>query len=218
MSSHNELMQELKEKYPESNIFEIIEMLDRKDFIPGLNSIDAYNDKPVSIGSLQNSLSPSMVIEFCEMLNLKQGLTVLEIGMGSGYMTACVYRKISPGKIITIERIKDICVLGKYNLKKKFPQEIENKDIRIFWENGLLAEKKFPKDYFDRIYFTGAVEKNKINLDEFIKLLKEQGILIYPSTDKNIYCYTKSNRNKPFLIEKKETKYPFDVLKGGKNN
>jgi len=189
MSSHAELIEKLKSKYPNNPIFELVELVDRKDFIPGLNSIDAYEDRPVSIGEFQNSLSPSIIVEMCELLDLREGQVVLEIGMGSGYMTSCVYRKITLGRIITIERIKTLCSLGQQNLKKKYKNSFEEKKIRVFWEDGLTAHTKFPENYFDRIYFTCSIDLHKFNLDGFVKLLKPEGILVFPA-DKNIlYSY-----------------------------
>ena len=208
-----ELIQELQTKFPNNNFLELFEILDRQDFIPGVNSINVYQDKPISIGEFQHSLPPSLIIEILNMLNLKQGLNVLEIGSGSGYMTACVYKKIIPGKIITIDRIKNLCSLSKKNLTQKFPNAINDKNIRIFWENGLQSPDKFISESFDRIYLTFDVE-NKLNLEGFINLLKKEGILVFIQNNK-LKSYTKSNRNKAFLIEEKEIKFKIDP---GKNN
>jgi protein-L-isoaspartate(D-aspartate) O-methyltransferase len=190
--------------------------MDRRDFLPGLNTIDAYHDKPISIGEFQNSLAPSAVVRLCDMLNLQPNLRVLEIGLGSGYMAACVYKRIIPGKLFTIERLKKLCVLGKHNLTKKFPHALQEKNIRIFWENGLLAWQKFPESTFDRIYFTVAVDLHNFNLEGFIRLLVSEGILVFPAKDGKIYSYTKSKRGKPFLIEEVEEKLFFDEVKSGK--
>lgn len=214
---HKELIEELKHKFPHSSLLEIFEIIDRKDFLPGLNQLDAYEDRPISIGHFQNSLSPSTVITLCEKLNLAQGQDILEIGTGSGYLTAHVYKKINPGKIITIERNKKLCGLAKLNLRKKFPKAIEEKNIRIFWENGLLAWEKFPEASFDRIYLTGIVDKHTFHLNEFCQLLKENGILLFPSDDKKIHIYTVSQKKKPFFIEEIDfNDMIFDHLKNGK--
>jgi len=210
----NELVRILKEKYPNNNSLELFEILDRQDFIPGTHASHAYENKNISIGHFQHSLAPEIIIEFLNLLNLKSNDNTLEIGSGSGYLTACVYKKIIPGNIITIERIKELCSLTKKNLTKKFPKAIENKKIRIFWENGLLSPNKFLSETFDKIYITFDTD-DKLNLDNFINLLKKEGIIVFVSKNK-IYSYTKGGRGKPFLIEEKEIKFKIDPGKSGK--
>lgn len=213
--SKQELIKNLQEKFPEFHLFNLFEILDRRDFLPGANAIDADLDKPISIGEFQHSLEPSAIIEILNELNLSENDTVLEIGTGSGYLTACVFKQITPGNLVTIERIKNLCALAKQNLKNKFPEAIENKNIRIVWENGLQSPNKFPENSFDKIYLTFDAEKS-FDLDGFIKILKPEGIIVFYQ-NKMLKSYTKSARNKPFLIQEKEVPYKFDKPKRGKS-
>ena len=210
-----ELIKSLKEKYPDFNQLNIFELLDRKDFLPGANAIDSDKDSPISIGEFQYSLQPSAIIEILEQLKITENDQVLEIGTGSGYLTACIFKQIQSGNIITIERIKHLCSLAKQNLSKKFPQEIEEKRIRFVWENGLQSPNKFPINSFDKIVLTFDVEKT-FDLEGFIKILRPEGIIVFYQ-NKQLKSYTKSNRNKPFLILEKEVSYTFGKLKRGKN-
>ena len=48
----------------------------------------AYDDIPLPIGYGQTISAPHMVAIMCELLDLKEGLKVLDIGGGSGYHAA----------------------------------------------------------------------------------------------------------------------------------
>ena len=64
----------------------------------------AYEDKPFPIGSGQTISQPYTVAFQTELLDIKQGDKVLEIGTGSGYQ-ACVLAELG-AKVFTVERDK----------------------------------------------------------------------------------------------------------------
>ena len=64
----------------------------------------AYEDKPFPIGSGQTISQPYTVAFQTELLNVKPGAKVLEIGTGSGYQ-ACVLEAIG-AQVYSIERQK----------------------------------------------------------------------------------------------------------------
>lgn len=217
-----ELCNLLREKYPNSNIFDIFSMLDRRDFLPGANTIDAYSDKQVSIGCFQHSLAPSTIIEMLQFLKLEDNQNILEIGTGSGYLTACMYKQGSPNQIITIERDKRLCGLAKHNLKEKLSSAIEQKRIRIFWENGLHASENLPKYSFDRIVFTCATDIKKIKHFNFQDLLANNGTLVFPVAINNnkskLVSYALDENNELILSEEKEIPHHFDEIKSGREH
>jgi protein-L-isoaspartate(D-aspartate) O-methyltransferase len=57
-------------------------------FIPIENRSRAYGDFPVSVGEGQTISQPYIVALMTQLLNLKPGMKVLEIGTGSGYQAA----------------------------------------------------------------------------------------------------------------------------------
>ncbi|RLI88994.1 MAG: protein-L-isoaspartate O-methyltransferase, partial [Archaeoglobales archaeon] len=59
-------------------------------FVPYQYRKEAYIDTPLPIGSGQTISAPHMVAMMCELLNLKRGEKVLEVGGGSGYHAAVV--------------------------------------------------------------------------------------------------------------------------------
>jgi protein-L-isoaspartate(D-aspartate) O-methyltransferase len=62
--------------------------LQRHRFIPQDNRDLAYQDGPVSIGEGQTISQPYLVALMSQELQLRSGMSVLEVGTGSGYQTA----------------------------------------------------------------------------------------------------------------------------------
>src|SRR6202171_1706360 len=60
----------------------------RELFVPAAQAEVAYEDIPLEIGPLATISAPSMVAEMLSVLRLRPGLSVLEIGAGSGYAAA----------------------------------------------------------------------------------------------------------------------------------
>ena len=51
--------------------------------------------------------------------NLFEGAKVLDVGSGSGYLSACFARLVGrAGKVIAVEHIPELCKLGKENVKR----------------------------------------------------------------------------------------------------
>src|SRR5438270_3180862 len=60
----------------------------RHEFVPPLLRPDSYADMPLPIGSGQTISQPYIVAAMLEALQVRESDRVLEIGVGSGYMTA----------------------------------------------------------------------------------------------------------------------------------
>lgn len=76
----------------------------------------AYDDYPMPIGRGQTVSQPYMVALMCELLGLKGGERVLEIGTGSGYATA-VLAELG-AEVHTVEFYPDLAELAKGKLAK----------------------------------------------------------------------------------------------------
>ncbi len=60
----------------------------REEFLPSYLRLYAYEDTPLEIMYGQTISAPHMVAMMCELLDLRPGLRVLEVGTGTGYHAA----------------------------------------------------------------------------------------------------------------------------------
>ncbi len=99
-------------------------MVPRELFLPNHLVRDAYIDTPLPIGEGQTISAIHMCLIYLELLDLKEGLKVLEIGGGSGYHAALVAEVVSPtehppsGHVFTVERKPSLVEFAKENLEK----------------------------------------------------------------------------------------------------
>ncbi|MFH1854935.1 MAG: protein-L-isoaspartate O-methyltransferase [bacterium] len=175
MKDNNDLVQRLKLhglliSKPVRRAFKSI---DRKDFVRESLISSAYLDIPLPIGSGQTISQPSTVAIMLELLELKRGQKILDIGYGSGYTTALLAAAIGSGKVIAIELKKDLAKwgqknIGKYNFIKKGLVQATSGD----GYKGLPEEAPF-----DRILVSAEAEEIPVALKNQLKI---GGILIVP--------------------------------------
>ena len=103
-----------------------------------------------------------------QKFQLKSNEKILEIGTGSGYLTA-IFSRLSR-KVYTIEKFKTLYILANNNFKK-----LKLTNIKSKCEDGLNGwEEEAP---FDKIFISFVV--NEIN-DNLIKQTNFNGKFIYP--------------------------------------
>lgn len=128
----------------------------------------AYEDKPFPIGSGQTISQPYTVAFQTELLDIKVGEKVLEIGTGSGYQ-ATILAELG-AKVFTIERQKKL-----YQKTKSFLPTIGYRQIKCFYGDGYKGLPAFAP--FDKIIITAAAP----DIPEALSgQLKTGGIFIIP--------------------------------------
>jgi protein-L-isoaspartate(D-aspartate) O-methyltransferase len=85
---------------------EAIARVPRHEFVPEPFKPHAYENRPLAIGSGQTISQPFIVALMTELLRLKPGDRVLEIGTGSGYQTAVLAELTQ--HVYTIEIIPEL--------------------------------------------------------------------------------------------------------------
>ncbi|MFP3294596.1 MAG: protein-L-isoaspartate O-methyltransferase [Caldisphaera sp.] len=146
--------------------------VDRSIFVPQKYINESYEDKPLPIGYGQTISAPSIVAYMTELLELREGDKVLEIGTGSGYQTAILsYIVKEKGLIISIERIKELSEIAYKNLEKLGL----HKNVKLIVGDGSIGYEN-DKPY-DRILITAASPK----IPNFVyDQLKNGGIAVMP--------------------------------------
>jgi len=162
----------LKEKGIENEeVLRAIEAVPRHLFLNSSFIERAYEDIAFPIGAGQTISRPHTVAFQTELLELKKGEKVLEIGTGSGYQTSVL---LEMGvKVFTIERQKTL-----FDLTKTFLPSI-GYNPKFFYGDGYKGLPIFAP--FDKIIITAGAP---IVPDALLDQLKVGGIMIIPLGDK----------------------------------
>jgi protein-L-isoaspartate(D-aspartate) O-methyltransferase len=83
-------------------VLEAMLRVPRHEFVPGSYRAQTYEDHPLPIGNSQTISQPYIVAVMLESLQLKPSDKVLEVGTGSGYVTALLAELA--GEVFSIER------------------------------------------------------------------------------------------------------------------
>lgn len=75
----------------------------RHEFVPESKRNQAYTDSPLPIGHGQTISAPHMVAIMTELLDLADGMNVLEIGTGCGYHAAVTAECVGAENVYSIE-------------------------------------------------------------------------------------------------------------------
>ncbi|MFZ4739951.1 MAG: protein-L-isoaspartate(D-aspartate) O-methyltransferase [Bacteroidales bacterium] len=163
-----QLIATIKEKgIKDDNVLAAIEKIPRHFFLDSSFIEFAYQDKAFPIGNGQTISQPYTVAFQSELLKIKRGEKVLEVGTGSGYQ-ACVLLELG-AKVFTIERQKPL-----YQRTKAFLPTI-GYNPRMFYGDGYAGLPAYSP--FDKIIVTAGAP---FIPEALIQQLKVGGILIVP--------------------------------------
>lgn len=165
------LIQQLREKgIRDEEVLRSMEHVPRHYFLSSAFLEFAYENRAFSIGAGQTISHPSTVARQTELLQLKRGEKVLEIGTGSGYQT-CVLCEIG-ARVWSIERQKEL-----FDTATPLIQSLGYRP-QLFFGDGYKGKPAFAP--FDKILVTcGAPEIPQ----ELLKQLKVGGRLVIPVGD-----------------------------------
>lgn len=102
-----------------SKVAEVMEAVDRGLFVPPGGS--PYFDSPMPIGYNATISAPHMHAACLELLekNLQPGMRALDVGSGTGYLTACFALMVgSEGRAVGVEHIPELVDTSIENIKK----------------------------------------------------------------------------------------------------
>lgn len=121
----------------------------RERFVPDAYRSLAFAETEIPIGHGEFMLTPAMEGRIVQALEIEAGASVLEVGTGTGFLTACL---ASLGAQVTsIDIYGDFLSLARSNLESLGIGEVE------FLE--LDATVSLPERSFDAIAVTGSLER-----------------------------------------------------------
>ena len=160
----------------------------REEFLPSYLRLYAYEDTPLEIMYGQTISAPHMVAMMCELLDLKPGLRVLEVGTGTGYHAAvCAEAMERRGVVYTIEYYPGLALYAVQNLAKLGYLDV----VHVFIGDGSKGLPRYAP--FDRILVTAAAPKIPPKLFE---QLSSDGIMVIPIEERLtqvLYVVTKED-------------------------
>jgi len=152
----------------DQRLLQVMATLPRHLFVPEEMRSSAYQDRPLPIGAGQTISQPYIVAFMTELLELKGGERVLEIGTGSGYQAAVLAALVE--EVFSVEIRAELSARAERTLKQL---GIQNVKLRV--GNGFYGWAEGAP--FDAIMVTAAAPKIPSPL---WNQLREGGVLIMP--------------------------------------
>jgi len=173
IARYNMIHQQIRPfKISDNNVVKVLETVNRLDFVPEAYRAQAYFDTTTPLACGQCMLEPKGDASILQTLSIKPTDKILEIGTGSGYLTACL---AAQGQhVFSIELHQTLTEIAQKNLDA---QNIQN--ITLSTEDALKTWND--DEQYDVIAFTGSTQ---IIDDNWKTRLKQDGrLLIFVGTE-----------------------------------
>ena len=133
----------------DARVLELLEKTHREDFVPVRYRKMAFTDTAIPLGHDQNMMKPVVEGRLLQALELKPDETVLEVGTGSGFITACLAQLAK--HVVSVDIIEQFTREAEARLKEKdiLNVELETGDVMTGWQ---------PEQAHDVLVVTGSVE------------------------------------------------------------
>ena len=149
----------------DQEILDLLFEIRREEFVPLESRSLAFVDMEIPIGYGQVMLAPKLEARMVQELTLQPSDKVLEIGTGSGYMTALLARRVA--SVDTVEIIPELSTFAARNLSA---HSIHN--VKLYVGDGAKGWNGGP---YDAIVLTGSTP---ILSPAFFDILKPGGRLL----------------------------------------
>ena len=151
------------------DILKIIQEIPRELFVPEQYKKIAFSDLEVPLAYGQCMMAPKVEARMLQTLQIQANDEILEIGTGSGFVTACLAKL---GKHVdTIEYYEDLSTQAQSILNQK---QISN----INFQTGDVLNENFVKSHINKQYDVIAVTASMpVYCDMFEDFLTENGRL-----------------------------------------
>ena len=117
-------------------VLEVMQRLPRHDFVPTAFRNLAYADMQLPLGSDQVMLEPKIEARLLQALDPQPNENVLEIGTGTGFLTACLGEMAA--EVTSVDLYSGFTQLASSNLKQAGIENVylETGDAALGWNDG----------------------------------------------------------------------------------
>jgi protein-L-isoaspartate(D-aspartate) O-methyltransferase len=133
----------------DERVLELLETTHREDFVPVQYRKMAFADIAIPLDHDQNMMKPVVEGRLLQALELKPDETVLEIGTGSGFITACLAQMAK--QVVSVDIYEQFTTEARAKLQEKDIDnvELETGDVMTGWQ---------PEQAHDVLVVTGSVQ------------------------------------------------------------
>ena len=144
-------------------ILSVVAQINREDFVPSAYRKLAFADAQLPIGHEQVMLEPKLQARIVQDLQIKPTDTVLEIGTGTGYMTALLARCAK--HVVSVDIFADFTQKAAKNLENAGIINIE-----LLTQDASTATAEVLKNKYDVIVVTAALPAKAKYLEKQLTL------------------------------------------------
>jgi len=132
----------------DSRVLEVMETIHREDFVPVKYRKLAFADLSIPLVGGQVMMKPTVEGRMLQAVNIGDDDTVLEIGTGSGFITACLAALAK--RVVTVEISDELHQTAKIRLEENKIDNVElfQGDVMSGWQ---------PEQAHDVVVVTGSV-------------------------------------------------------------
>lgn len=131
----------------ELELLQLFDLVPRHLFLPEGVWNRAYEDAPVPIGFGQTASQPSLQAKYIELLDPRPDDVVLELGTGSGYLTALLAQRVE--RVYSVERVRELSTRARTVL-----DQLEVRNVALQVGDGTIGWRKYAP--FDVIVVSAA--------------------------------------------------------------
>ncbi len=155
-------------------ILRLFDEVPRHRFVPEGVAHRAYEDAPIPIGYGQTASQPSLQAYYLQLLDLTGDERILEVGTGSGYLTALLAH--AGDRVYSIERVRELSLRARRVL-----DAFEFRNVALMVGDGSIGWRRYAP--YDAITVSAASPSVP---EALLDQLADGGRLLIPVGDRTV--------------------------------